>query len=617
MNYIKNLFGILVFCFITMNLGAQTPTPPNGKKWQKVEILSDEFNGNSLDATKWDDYHPHWKGRPPSEFKKGNAFVQGGLLKLRSTLKRHPSTVNNPFKDIWVNSAACVSKGKTAKPGYYYEARFKASSLSMTSSFWFRVGRFSEIDVIEHIGNPSRPNRQDDLPYEYAANTHYYGPHQGLQNKKTTWRMPTRGRDGFHTYGFWWKSPKELLFYYDGRQVMKIAPRVPLNENLKMIFDTEVFPFAQAGVANIGLPKVENLNNNAKNTMQVDWVRVYKLTNGTPPPPAIDKVSFKNAPTTVNPASSYTFTMEYSASQDREIAVSFWKKNSWVVSKVERVSKGSGTEAITVNLPSIATLGNGYAYKTHIRPVGTNWQQALDNDEITNVSVVEETPPVYDQLITNGTYYITSAVNNQRLVSRLQEQHSARMHNATTNDDQKWVFRHVNDDIYTIQNKGNSRYLEVSNAKCGNGSNVTTWIAANDTHQKWKISKNGNAYALKPMHCQTIALDRDAGALNANVHTWRYSPGNNNQKWKILLLAANSAFNKKESIIGVYPNPMKDFVTVSGLNPGGTIKIYDLLGTVMTSVVSKSNKQVISTVNYDSGIYIITVGKLKLQLIKE
>ncbi len=282
----NNLNLLIVFLVLCTTYAFAQPSPPRGKQWTTVEELSDEFNGNRLNPDKWFDYHPHWAGRPPSKFKKGNAFVRGGYLQLRSTLMKDPSTVRNPLKDIWVNAAACVSKEKSAKPGYYYEAKFKASSLSMTSSFWFRVGQFSEIDVIEHIGNPSKANRQDDLPFEYAANTHYYGKHQGLKNKKATWKMPTRGRDKFHIYGFWWKSPTELIFYFDNKEVMRIRPRVPLDEDLKMIFDTEVFPFAQAGVTSIGLPKVKNLNDNSKNTMLVDWVRVYKLENGTSGPPS-------------------------------------------------------------------------------------------------------------------------------------------------------------------------------------------------------------------------------------------------------------------------------------------------------------------------------------------
>lgn len=284
-SYVKVCMQLLFVSF-ALQLVAQ-PAPPSGKRWVPVQELTDEFNQTSgIDASKWDDYHPHWSGRPPSAFKRGNAFVEGGYLKLRSGVRRHPSTVNNPLRDVWVDAAACVSKQKSARPGYYYEARFKASSLSMTSSFWFRVGQYSEIDVIEHIGNPSRQDRQDDLPYEFAANTHYYGPQSGPPPKKATWVMPTRGRDEFHTYGFWWKSPNELIFYHNDVQVMTIVPRVPLAENLKMIFDTEVFPFAQAGVPSIGLPKVENLNNNNKNTMLVDWVHVYKLENGTAPPVA-------------------------------------------------------------------------------------------------------------------------------------------------------------------------------------------------------------------------------------------------------------------------------------------------------------------------------------------
>lgn len=267
--FILNWFGI-----------AQVPDAPTGFHWKTVDGLTDEFDGNTLNDEIWDNYHPNWSGRAPSAFKKGNCFVKDGFLNLKSGVQKDPSTVNDPFSDIWVDAAACATKEKLAKSGYYYEAKIKASNLSMTSSFWFRVGSYSEIDVIEHIGNPSRDNRDDDLPYQYHANTHYYGKYAGTDNLAAEWKMPTRGRDEFHTYGLWWKNPDTLWFYHNGDHVMTILPRYPLEENLKMIFDTEVFPFASAGVANIGLPLVENLNDDSKNTMYVDWVRVYELEAG-------------------------------------------------------------------------------------------------------------------------------------------------------------------------------------------------------------------------------------------------------------------------------------------------------------------------------------------------
>lgn len=273
------LFCVYLLLLLSSTSVAVIAAPPQlteSKQWQVVDELTDEFNQTVLDTQKWDDYHPHWSGRAPSAFKKGNCYVQDGQLLLRSTLKTLPSKVNDPYQDIWVNSAACVSKKKQAKPGYYYEARIKASSLSMTSSFWFRVGQYSEIDVIEHIGNPSVESRQADLPYQYHANTHYYGAAKGRKPLANEYKMSTRGRDEFHVYGFWWKDPNTLWFYHNDKKVMEIKPRVPFSEPLKMIFDTEVFPWASAGVPNIGLPKVENLNDPHKNVMRVDWVRTYQ-----------------------------------------------------------------------------------------------------------------------------------------------------------------------------------------------------------------------------------------------------------------------------------------------------------------------------------------------------
>lgn len=195
-----------------------------------------------------------------------------------------------------------------------------------------------------------------------------------------------------------------------------------------------------------------------------------------------DKVAFKNVVTRIFPANSYSFNMKYSASTDREIIVSFWKNNSWIASKIERVSKGSGVKSVTINLSSRPDVGSGYIFKSHIRPIGTNWQEALDTDQVNNIKVISTNPGP----VANKTY--------------------------------------------------------------------------------------------------------------ANTSTER----------------------KKENILGVYPNPMKDFLVVSGASVGDNIIIYDLPGTIMKSYVAKSDKEVIDASTLNSGVYIISIeGKLKLQLIKE
>ena len=273
--YRSNILILLSIVVVTIALlFADPPEPPAGKHWEPVESLTDEFNGNAIDAGKWYDYHPNWSGRLPSLFKKGNAFVRDGKLLLRNGSRiDNMNQVNDPYNDVWIDAAAVVSKEKNSQVGWYYETSMKASDCAMSSSFWFRVGKFSEIDVIEHIGRATKPGV--DKSYEYSCNTHVYGDQSGPSVGKT-YKMSTRGRDEFHVYGFWWKSPTDLRFYHNDKEVMQVTPSVPFNEKLNMIWDTEAL------IPNwVGLPTIESLKDNTKNTMYVDWVRTWKLEDGT------------------------------------------------------------------------------------------------------------------------------------------------------------------------------------------------------------------------------------------------------------------------------------------------------------------------------------------------
>jgi len=275
MHIISNYVTIIAYAITISGVFADPPEPPAGKHWEPVPSLTDEFNGNEIDANKWDDYHPYWSGRIPSQFKKGNAFVKDGILLLRNGSRiDNMNQVNDPYNDVWIDAAAVVSKEKNSQVGWYYETSMMASDCAMSSSFWFRVGKFSEIDVIEHIGRATKPGV--DKSYEYSCNTHVYGNQSGPSVGKT-YIMSTRGRDEFHVYGFWWKTSTDLRFYHNDEEVMQVTPSVPFNEKLHMIWDTEAL------IPNwVGLPTIESLKDNNKNTMYVDWVRTWKLVDGTP-----------------------------------------------------------------------------------------------------------------------------------------------------------------------------------------------------------------------------------------------------------------------------------------------------------------------------------------------
>jgi Secretion system C-terminal sorting domain len=262
------MITVLVCCTVLQNLKAQ-PTPPSGKKWVPIAILSEEFNGTGLDGNKWIPKHPYWNGREPSQFVPANVSVSGGNLRLKSTVKNANQQGN------WVNSACVTSKTKAMKKGYYSEARIKCSNISMTTAFWFQ-GKYSEIDVIENFGKPTGANYLGHNAH-MKTNTHYF-PNGWASDRNTpydrTGLSPTVG-NAYYTYGVWWKDSRTMVFYLNGKVVKTTTTAGNFDEDQYMFFDTEVFSWG------IGLPTVASLNDNSKNTGLIDWVHTFRLDNAT------------------------------------------------------------------------------------------------------------------------------------------------------------------------------------------------------------------------------------------------------------------------------------------------------------------------------------------------
>jgi hypothetical protein len=63
---------------------ADTPT---GSKWEPIAELTEEFEGNKLDSTKWHDHNPGWKGRKPGFFSKKNVTVKDRKLYLTARVE--------------------------------------------------------------------------------------------------------------------------------------------------------------------------------------------------------------------------------------------------------------------------------------------------------------------------------------------------------------------------------------------------------------------------------------------------------------------------------------------------------------------------------------------------
>ncbi|WP_075340304.1 RICIN domain-containing protein [Tenacibaculum agarivorans] len=614
------LVVVLLICYTTY---AQ-PAPPPGKKWKKIENLSDEFN-NGFNTNKWAKNIPTWEGRKPARFETANVSVSNGNLKLIAKTK------DKPFSG-WTHEGAAVRSIHKAPYGYY-ETKMKANKTFMSSTFWLineaNQGtsacdrRVTELDVVEVVGIDTR-NPNGSFPNKMNSNSHSRQPWcsnpPGGQLSNCPWPAGcnyTRGSVGnkadigepswadYHTYGVWYKNKDQATFYLDGKDVGTINLPSDFNLDMFLRFVVETYDWNPPKSGKDGMN-----SSLSDRTTYYDWVRSYELVDDNTP--TTDKVAFSNPPTSIPSQKSYTFNINYQANTNREIVVEFWSASKWLGNKVETVSKGSGAKPITITLSEAPTPGTGYLYKTHIRPIGTTWREAIDRDQIDNITVQAA------QLINNGNYFIGSS--NQRLLARGLENHSARMHNPGNWNDQKWTFNHLGNNVYTIKNLGSNRFLEVPNGQCGNGKNVATWTGSSKDHQKWIVTENSNGiYNLQPLHCTSAALDRAGGATDANVHLWSYSKTNNNQKWSITPIAAAKFKNKFSSPkISMYPNPTLSTITISGLEKNDTIKIINANGQELFSKKTDSDSEIINTDFLNSGMYFISVvGKSTAQIVKK
>lgn len=295
MNILSKKIGFLfVFSMVFFSSFAQQPGPweIRNKKYTKVWNLTDEFNGG-FDWKKWKKKAPYgFTGRNVSLFTGSASWISGKRLVLGAEYMK-PTNQN---KKKYIKAGYVCSAKPDFKPGYYCEARIKASNLRMGSDFWFirqfqGHGNFTkqriniEVDVTEGIGG-SGPNAKmkSNVHCFKGGNTIKWvnGKKKSVANRelpggnkahpKNAWVNNIRQ---FHTYGFYYESKTSLKFYLDGKFKFKVNPECSwrFTNGMYLIFSHETYdwiaPPAQWQVKQKG---------NAKR-MEVDWVRTWKVEN--------------------------------------------------------------------------------------------------------------------------------------------------------------------------------------------------------------------------------------------------------------------------------------------------------------------------------------------------
>ena len=278
----------------------------NAQNWQLV--WEDDFNGNSLDQSKWS--HDigtgsqygmwGWGNGELQYYQPQNTTLNNGIDKIE--VKEEP----NGIIDSW-SSKSYFSSSKITTKGLFnfrygkVEARIKTiDGQGFWPAFWMLPSNGSwpcdgEIDIMEQWGNDYLTNSTSGAAHlgtcPYSSSTHFY-------ETSSSYISSGSYADDFHTYSVIWKEDT-ITWYVDETELFSLNPSSycsipsqsdwPFNANEWYIMIN--LAITQAG---------PNSNTVFPNQMEIDYVRVYQenLTS-------VNVVSKDNTIAFPNPASNY------------------------------------------------------------------------------------------------------------------------------------------------------------------------------------------------------------------------------------------------------------------------------------------------------------------------
>ncbi len=240
-------------------------------------VWSDEFDGNTLDLTKWSYQSGGWNGSNVQNcYTPNNTMVSGGALQI--TAEYDPAyPCFNGQTDF--TSGFVQTKDVASWTYGYFEARVKVPASNSTwPAFWMSpqddiYGPWpmsGEIDIFEIKGH--------DMTTSYG-NAHWGNSAADRQQEKGPYVVGDA--DNWHVYAVEW-SEGELKFYIDGNHYHTInnfdEPNATVHPGP---FNIPYYLRLNVAVGGDYLEAPHNDANNNINqlpaTMEVDYVRVYQL----------------------------------------------------------------------------------------------------------------------------------------------------------------------------------------------------------------------------------------------------------------------------------------------------------------------------------------------------
>ena len=284
--------------------GAGSPYPPtDSENWNPEPVWRDEFDGNSLDGTKWTALNGGWKDegqqvRNCYTRSDENINVSGGNLNLIGLYKPGATCTGGNTKTGNFTSGFVQTKNKAYFKYGYIEARIKMPKNKSTwPGFWMSPNNspygpgwpdWGEIDIVEAKGSNHQFAASDAHWRDKNTPTGQTGSHRNRQGVIPSSKFGTNNdTTEWHTYGVKWTEGK-LEYFIDGEWHHTItefknsnstgSPNGPFDQDFFLRLNLAIGgnyidspwddPNSSVGAANgEGFPA----------TMSVDYVRVYEM----------------------------------------------------------------------------------------------------------------------------------------------------------------------------------------------------------------------------------------------------------------------------------------------------------------------------------------------------
>lgn len=226
--------------------------------------FADEFDGTTLDTTRWIDSYPDGKRTHSNNEQQYYATdgwqVSGGFLRL--TAERKPNG-GMPY-----TSGMVCSYGKFAQKYGRFEIRARfPKGKGMWPAFWLlpeSKGWPPEIDVLEILG---------DAPDVVLMSNHWGTDYRNHRWETGKWKGPDFSTD-FHTFTVEW-SPERIVWLVDGVERYRTVQNIP---------HEPMFVLANLAVGG-DLPGMPDETTPFPGMMEVDYIRVYARADSAQAPP--------------------------------------------------------------------------------------------------------------------------------------------------------------------------------------------------------------------------------------------------------------------------------------------------------------------------------------------